>query len=226
MALPVRNLHTIGLSYDSSAVIISLVHGRIGSINILAVSNHSLERKVVHRKRDLESEFHSDVALIHSAHREVGEGVLGIVIEAHDLGLVLYGRIVTGDTDIIAGVAVRVVQVSGEGLDGLHVRNDGVAGPWRHESLVEGRRICHICHISINPVAASYDIAEVQFAGPSDEVLHLGLAKRCNRLIGNRIVGCNHLSVIGHRLSVGIESREKSLSHKTLSPELVIADTA
>ena len=107
---------------------------------ILAVSNHSLEREVVHRKRDLESEFHSDVALIHSAHSEVGEGVLGIVIEAHDLGLVLYGRIVTGDTDIIAGVAVRVVQVSGEGLDGLHVRNDGVTGPWRHESLVESRR--------------------------------------------------------------------------------------
>ena len=67
------------------------------------------------------------MTLIHAAHREVRERVLRVIIEAHHLGLVLDGRIITRHTDIIAGIAVRIIQISSESLAGLQVRDDAVS---------------------------------------------------------------------------------------------------
>ena len=127
MTLPVRDGHTISLLDDGSAVVISLIHHRVGRVDILTIRKHSLERKVRKRKRNLETELDAHMTLIHAAHCEVRERVLRIIVEAHHLGLVLDRSIISGHTDIIAGIAVRIIQVSSKSLAGLQVRNNAVS---------------------------------------------------------------------------------------------------
>ncbi len=123
-----------------------------------------MDGKVRNRGRHLEAELDSYVTLVYSGHCEVGERVLRVIIEAHHVGLVLDVRVESGDAEIVAGVAVGVVDVRRQGLDSLEVRHDGVPCPRRDERLVEGRSLCDVGGIGVDPVASADEIAEVDLA--------------------------------------------------------------
>ena len=75
-------------------------------------------------------------------------------------------------------------------------------------------------------MTASDDIAEVQLDTAGKEILHIGLAERSDGLLGNRVISRDFRTLELHRSTIGIKSREQSLSHETLSPELGVADTS
>ncbi len=159
------------------------------------------------------------MTLVYSGHREVGERVLRVIVEAHHVGLVLDGSVESGDAEIVAGVAVGVVDVRSQGLDCLEVRHDGVPRPWGDERLIEGRSLGDVGGVGVDPVATADEIAEIDLAGARKEVFLVGLALRGDRTAVDLVVLRDDISIVGKRIAVLVKAREKALSQKTFPPE-------
>ena len=106
---------------------------------------------------------------VDSGKGEVGEGVVGVVIETHQVGLIHYLRQETCHTHIVTVVAVLPVDIGRNGIDILQVRHQRVAGSWRKESLVELRSIAEPSEVCIDTMASGEDIFSVSLQGISEE---------------------------------------------------------
>ena len=161
--------------------------------------------------------------LVDSGHREVGERVLRVIVEAHHVCLILDGGVESGDANIVAGIAVGVVDVRRQCLDGLEVRHHGVPRPRGDERLVECRGLGDVGCVGVDPVASADEVAEVDLSGSRQEVLLVGLALRGYRPAVNLVVLGDDFPIVGERVAVVVKSREKTLPQKTFPPEFRIS---
>ena len=163
------------------------------------------------------------MTLVDSGHREIGERVLRVIVEAHHVGLVLDGSVESRDAEVIAGIAIGVVDVCRQGLDCLEVRHNGVSRPRRDERLVECRSLGDVGGIGVNSVATTYEVAEIQLSGSRQEVLLVGLTLRGDRPAVDLVVLGDDFPIVGERVAVVVKSREKTLPQKTFPPEFRIS---
>ena len=75
------------------------------------------------------------MALVYAAHGEIGERVLGVIIETHHVRLVIDLGIESRYPDIISVTAELVVQIGGKGLGGLQIRNKRIPRSRGNERL-------------------------------------------------------------------------------------------
>ena len=115
------------------AVVHCLGHARSRRVDILTPSESSLDRETLYRKRNLESELHTHVALIDTAHGEVSERVLRVIVEAHHVCLIHDLCIESCHAHIVTVAAILVVQVGRDGLHCLEVRYKRVSCTRRDE---------------------------------------------------------------------------------------------
>ena len=174
MTLPVR--HDFVQGDKLGAVVHGLGHPRIGSIDVLTVAECALEVEVVHRSRDLETQFNAHVALVYTAECQVGEGVLEVIVVAHHVGLVLDCGVESRNPGVPVALGELPVDVSGEVLHRHKVVNQGVPGPRGEEGLVEGRSLGEVTHVAIYPHVSAYPVFEPAFRAVGEEVLMLGIA--------------------------------------------------
>ena len=152
MACPIRNLSIV--MNHLCAVVHCLSHARSRSVDVFTPAESTLDRESLHRKRYLETELDAHMTLVDAAHREVGERVLRVVIEAHHVGLIHDLGVETGHADIVAVVAVLVVEVGRNGLHGLEIRNERVPCTRRDERLSECWSVIEVTSVSIDSVSA------------------------------------------------------------------------
>ena len=156
--------------------------------------------------------------LVDTAHREIGERVLGVVIEAHDVGLVVDLGIETGHADVVAVAAELVVQVGGECLRGPEVRHQSVPCPRGDERLGESRGVGEVSHIGIHPVSSMYEICRPGLCRVCEELRDIGLALGSDGLPFT-VVGGQDLAVIDDLVAVVVQPGEKALAYQTFPPE-------
>ena len=92
--------------------------------------------------------------LVDSAHREVGEGVLRVVVETHHVRLVLDGSIEASDAEIISPVTILIVHIGRQSLGRAKIRNQGISCARRKECPIELRSIQEITGIGIYSMTA------------------------------------------------------------------------
>ena len=126
-----RNLAPVwdsALTDNLGTVVDGLDHVWIAGIGIFSRTQDSLQRKTGHRQRHAETEFNAKMLLVNPCHGKIGERVLRIIIETHHVALVLYLGIECRETDIVALVAVLVIEVCRICELVPEVADDGVAG--------------------------------------------------------------------------------------------------
>ena len=112
--------------------------------------------------------------LVDTLEGEVTEGVVEVVIDAHNIRLVLDSRVESGDAQGITIVCEHVVDVSGQGLDVGQAADQGVAGPRSDECLVEQWCFARIAGIRIDPVTSHEGVVQIQLASIGEEAGLLG----------------------------------------------------
>ena len=204
MAHPVLDL---AFAYYFGTVVYGLHHTRILAavlyIYIFSVGESAGNGESLHRKRNLEAQLHTGVTLGYAGHSEIGEGVLGIVIEAHHVGLVVDLGPEGGGAQLQPAGVELIGHVGRNGLAGgeavrIQVSQGGVASPGRDIGLVEGRRIGDEGGGSVEAVAALEHILQGELALERHKAVH-------------------------RRLALGIV-REETLAYQTLPPEALIGD--
>ena len=156
--------------------------------------------------------------LVDTAHREIGERVLGVVIEAHDVGLVVDLGIETGHADVVAVAAELVVQVSGECLCGPEVRHQGVPCPRGDERLGESRGVGEVSHIGIHPVSSRYEICRPGLCRVCEELRDIRLALGGDGTSLTVVCG-QDLAFIDYFVAVVVQTGEKPLAYQAFPPE-------
>ena len=88
---------------------------------------------------------------------------------SHHIGLVHDLGVETSHADIVAVVAVLVVEVSRNGLHGLEVRNERVPCTRRDERLSECRSVIEVTSVRIDSVAACKVILKTELCRVCEE---------------------------------------------------------
>ena len=155
------------------------------------------------------------MTLIYTCHCEVSERVLRVVIETHHLTLVVNGGIESREAYVISPVTVLIVGVGRECLAILKVRYERVTCTRREERSAELRGILEITYISVDSVSTHQDVLCTCLNGACQEFGLFALSVRSLVVTILRKVHAFYDIV----RAIGLNAREKTVTHKTISPE-------